>query len=260
MGFYRGPNIVTDGLVLALDPGSARSYDGTTAWNDLSSAKSVYTLNNGVTYQSINGGVFDFDGVDDYASTSSAPLSAGATAYSIEAVFKADSTGTQVIWEQGSTAQIAGKRVCMILLSTGTGGFNGQNADFQTSVNYSINTWYNWLITVDTSLSSNKIKIYVNGVLSAQGNPAATLNAGVATTAPILIGEIIAKSSTSITVNASPGGSTVPTVGQFIMFIKNAVAESHGARGYYLEFKLENNSTSPVELFAVGSSVMKSYP
>ena len=178
MGFYRGPNIVTDGLVLALDPGSERSYDGTTTWNDLSSTKSVYTLNNGVTYQSINGGVFDFDGVDDYASTSSAPLSAGATAYSIEAVFKADSTGTQVIWEQGSTAQIAGKRVCMILLSTGTGGFNGQNADFQTSVNYSINTWYNWLITVDTSLSSNKIKIYVNGVLSAQGNPSATLNAG----------------------------------------------------------------------------------
>ena len=178
MGFYRGPNIVTDGLVLALDPGSARSYDGTTAWNDLSSTKSVYTLNNGVTYQSINGGVFDFDGVDDYASTSSAPLSAGATAYSIEAVFKADSTGTQVIWEQGSTAQISGKRVCMILLSTGTGGFNGQSADFQTSVNYSINTWYNWLITVDTSLSSNKIKIYVNGVLSAQGNPSATLNAG----------------------------------------------------------------------------------
>ena len=178
MGFYRGPNIVTDGLVLALDPGSERSYDGTTTWNDLSSTKSVYTLNNGVTYQSINGGVFDFDGVDDYASTSSAPLSAGATAYSIEAVFKADSTGTQVIWEQGSTAQIAGKRVCMILLSTGTGGFNGQNADFQTSVNYSINTWYNWLITVDMSLSSNKIKIYVNGVLSAQGNPSATLNAG----------------------------------------------------------------------------------
>ena len=88
----------------------------------------------------------------------------------------------------------------------------------------------------------------------------ATLAAGVATTEPFLIGEITAKSSTSITVDASSGGSTVPTVGQFIMFIKNAVAESHGARGYYLEFKLENNSTSAVELFAVGSSVMKSYP
>ena len=43
------------------------------------------------------------------------------------------------------------------------------------------------------------------------------------------------------------------------MFIKNAVAESHGARGYYLEFKLENDSTDQVELFSVGSSVMKSY-
>ena len=30
MGFYRGPNIVTDGLVYAMDAGSARSYDGTT--------------------------------------------------------------------------------------------------------------------------------------------------------------------------------------------------------------------------------------
>ena len=89
---------------------------------------------------------------------------------------------------------------------------------------------------------------------------AATLNAGVATTAPILSGIILAKTSTTITIDSSPAAATVPTIGQFIMFIKNAVAESHGARGYYLEFKLENNSTSPVELFAVGSSVMKSYP
>ena len=89
---------------------------------------------------------------------------------------------------------------------------------------------------------------------------AATLTDGVATTPPILIGEITAKSNTSITVDSTIGGGTTPTVGQFIMYMKNAVAESHGARGYYLEFKLENNSTSPVELFSVGSSVIKSYP
>ena len=89
---------------------------------------------------------------------------------------------------------------------------------------------------------------------------AATLLAGVATTAPIFIGQVTAKTSTSITVNTTVGGGSVPTVGQFIMFIKNAVAESHGARGYYLEFKLENDSTDPVELFSVGSSVMKSFP
>ena len=28
MGFYRGPNIVTDGLVFAVDAGSERSYPG----------------------------------------------------------------------------------------------------------------------------------------------------------------------------------------------------------------------------------------
>jgi hypothetical protein len=89
---------------------------------------------------------------------------------------------------------------------------------------------------------------------------AATLAGGVATTAPILIGEITAKSNTSITVDSTIGGGTTPTVGQFIMSIKNAVAESHGARGYYLEFTLKNDSTDPVELFSVGSSVMKSYP
>jgi hypothetical protein len=89
---------------------------------------------------------------------------------------------------------------------------------------------------------------------------AATLLAGVATTAPIFIGQVTAKTSTSITVNTTVGGGSVPTVGQFIMFIKNATAESHGARGYYLEFELKNASTSPVELFSVGSSVMKSFP
>ena len=88
----------------------------------------------------------------------------------------------------------------------------------------------------------------------------ATLAAGVATTEPFLIGEITAKLSTSITVDASSGGSTVPTIGQFVMFIKNAVAESNGARGYFLQFTLKNDSTDPVELFSVGSSVMKSYP
>ena len=69
MGFYRGPNIVTDGLVYAMDAGSGRSYDGTTTLNDLVGSNTG-TLTNGVTYQSINGGVFDFDGVDDYISFS----------------------------------------------------------------------------------------------------------------------------------------------------------------------------------------------
>ena len=81
---------------------------------------------------------------------------------------------------------------------------------------------------------------------------------GVATAEPAIIGEVTQVTDTSITVEDS---NLLPViVGQFILYSKNAVAESHGARGYFLQFKLENDSTDPVELFSVGSSVMKSNP
>ena len=45
MAFFRGPNIVTDGLVLALDAASKRSYPGTgTTWYDLSGNNFDYTI------------------------------------------------------------------------------------------------------------------------------------------------------------------------------------------------------------------------
>ena len=68
MGAFGGPDIITDGLVFAVDAGSERSYpgSGTTTTNIINGASG--TLTNGVTYQSINGGVFDFDGTDDYIS------------------------------------------------------------------------------------------------------------------------------------------------------------------------------------------------
>jgi hypothetical protein len=90
---------------------------------------------------------------------------------------------------------------------------------------------------------------------------AANIENGSVVGIPIAAGIVISKNSNSISINATPTQNyTVPTVGQYIMYIKNAVAESTGARGYYLEFKLENNSSNPVELFSVGSSVMKSNP
>ena len=53
---------------------------------------------------------------------------------------------------------------------------------------------------------------------------------------------------------------TTPSVNAFAFYYKNPVAESYGTRGYFMRFKLENTDTTPVELFSVGSSVMKSYP
>ena len=81
-----------------------------------------------------------------------------------------------------------------------------------------------------------------------------------AKTNPELVGYITSMTATTITVDASAQGAYIPVQGNFIMSYKNSVAESHGVLGYYMEFTLTNSNTNPVELFSVGSDVMKSYP
>ena len=90
--------------------------------------------------------------------------------------------------------------------------------------------------------------------------------------APTLIGPIVAINRDriidpvtgvvtlpSITVDTTATG-VWPNFNEFCLILKDAVSESHGARGYFLNFTLSNDSTESVELFSVGSSVMKSYP
>lgn len=72
-------------------------------------------------------------------------------------------------------------------------------------------------------------------------------------------GVVTAHNATSVTINMVLGG-TVPIAGNFIVFVKNAVAESYGARGYYMQVLLENTSSTAVELFAISSQIFKSYP
>jgi hypothetical protein len=63
---YTGPNIVTDGLVLALDAANTKSYvSGSTTWNDLSGNGNNGILVNGPTFSSANNGSIVFDGVND---------------------------------------------------------------------------------------------------------------------------------------------------------------------------------------------------
>ena len=81
MGFYRGPNIVTDGLVFAVDAGSGRSYSGsgTTAYDLITSETA--TLTNGVTFSN---NTWVFDGVDDYINLNTSVVPTGGVG-SIEA-------------------------------------------------------------------------------------------------------------------------------------------------------------------------------
>ena len=51
-----------------------------------------------------------------------------------------------------------------------------------------------------------------------------------------------------------------PVNGNLILYIKNRTAESNGVLGHYCEFVLTNSATEAVELFAVESEIMKSFP
>jgi hypothetical protein len=74
------------------------------------------------------------------------------------------------------------------------------------------------------------------------------------------IGPITGFTMTSITIDNDVPGANVVNDGDYILYIKNSVAESYGARGYYMQYELENGSTDRVELFSVKSNVFKSYP
>lgn len=76
----------------------------------------------------------------------------------------------------------------------------------------------------------------------------------------VLLGEIKGISSNVMTIDTDITGGSVPVNGDFILCVKNSVAESYGVRGYYMEFELTNELTTATELFSVGSSIFKSFP
>jgi len=84
---------------------------------------------------------------------------------------------------------------------------------------------------------------------------------------PILFGQVVniqvnyPSGLNRITVDTTIPGATIPAIqNPYIMYIKSSLAESHGVLGHYCVFTLENDNTNKVELFAVESEVMKSYP
>ena len=73
----------------------------------------------------------------------------------------------------------------------------------------------------------------------------------------VLIGTITALTPTVITIDISIGGT--PTTSDFLICVKNSQTESFGARGYYMNVYLTNELTEQVKLFAIGTSVFKSF-
>jgi hypothetical protein len=161
MGFSRGPKIVTDGLVLALDAGSKKSYpDSGTTWYDLSGNGNNGTLTNGPTFGVDSGGVISFDGSNDRVECPNV----NPTSLTLEFWFK---------WTNLNDAW---------LISNQTGYGNNNNGYLfridspsyscyfragydtgyaQCASSITLNEWYHFTSTVNTSAT----KMYRNGIL-----------------------------------------------------------------------------------------------
>lgn len=79
---------------------------------------------------------------------------------------------------------------------------------------------------------------------------------------PVLAGICTAINRTTnvVTIDTTVTGATAPAVSDFILAMKNNVAESNGVRGDYMEFEITNDQTVETEIFAIKSNLFKSFP
>jgi hypothetical protein len=173
MGAYGGPDIITDGLVFAIDAGSTRSYPGSgTTGTDLINSESI-TLVNGVAFSSANGGSWEFDGSDDYISLPSSLITAlnGGTEASIFIWIKNDTTVNGV--STSGIVQLSNynsSNGCLWFFSNGytyLDIFRTSRVEQVFDNNTEVSTNWN-LLTVTTTPGTNGWKCYMNGVLKKQ--------------------------------------------------------------------------------------------
>jgi hypothetical protein len=208
MGAFGGPDIVTDGLALALDAGSTRSYSGSgTTFNDLSSNGVVATISD-FTYSSAYGGVLSNNANGTGAKGISVPLtdfpktsgslgiwarptswnqSNGLFVNQNDDVANADDwfwlgpygSGSILYFRLGNQVQLS---YCCA---------NDNTVSSWSSV-HALNTWGYYLVTWD---SGNESKIYFNGVLLSTKSITAIPNTNPSTNGRIGLGHTLNSNS-----------------------------------------------------------------
>lgn len=180
MAGIAGPNIVEDGLVFLVDAANTRSYPGTgTTVTDLMGLRNG-TLN-GNTFQTNNGGVIDFDGIDDnitFGTPQSGDIMASTNSFTNSIWLKrTGNTGysnVMVIWQQRRSNLgygyngVAGTTTNKAYSYVGASALNGNDVIDQ-------NVWHNFVFTIN---GSNAAKLYIDGELQSQGTRSAESNVG----------------------------------------------------------------------------------
>ncbi|KHJ36579.1 hypothetical protein PBAC_32410 [Pedobacter glucosidilyticus] len=163
-----GP-IINSGLVVNLDAGNTASYSGTgTTWTDLSGNGNHATLQNGVSYNSGNGGYLRFDGANDIVS--SINLSSY-TNFTLEIwIYDTRSSGERdILSYNGNAGSYTFNGSSFRTDGNGLGG-----RSYGTVGQPPLNTWYRFCITKGANLFINQTKHTGTG----NENPYGVLNFG----------------------------------------------------------------------------------
>jgi len=157
-----GESIITDNLVLHLD---ANNYTSGSTWTDISGQGNNGTIN-GATYNSGNGGYFDFDGTNDSISFSlSNDFAFGTGDFSIEAWVRFAAVGdggTIAETRENAVGNPARQGLGFGMRSNRITIWSGVTNTFiiDKTLSLSLNVWHHVIV----SRSSGTLKSYINGV------------------------------------------------------------------------------------------------
>jgi len=157
---YTGPNIITNGLILALDIANIKSYiSGSTTWNDISGIDNNGSLINGPAFNNDKGGNLVFNGTSQYincGNNSSVQITVG----TISAWVKSTTPGSSyrsIIAKQNAWGLFL---VDGVLTTYDWGNAVGRS----TGLNIANGTWNHTVMTFTESSGtpSNNAIVYIN--------------------------------------------------------------------------------------------------
>jgi hypothetical protein len=184
MGAFAGPDIVENGLVLALDAADRNSYPGSgTTWTDLSGNGNNGTLVNGVGYSGSNGGSLSFDGLNDYVDFTLEPDLNGKS-FSAGCWFKTTDADMRLI-QNCSTGGFGTKNGFQISVTsstfsnTGVTDSSGNSVQFSSvsSTPYTDGNWHFICLTFNTSTGT--AELYLDGIFSADETDSGLIGANM---------------------------------------------------------------------------------
>jgi hypothetical protein len=186
---------IVSGMALYLDAGNVNSYPGSgTTWTDISGNGNNGTLNNGVGYNSADGGALVFDGANDFFVTNSNLDLSDTDKITIQIILKSSLSNVRIPLEHSTNWNLNNS---FGLAFGDTGGkmyVTDHNQGYNTSLTSSSmidGNWHFFGATLDRSLGDNNQNVvYVDGVLNDGGTISGqtTDNSGNYGNFPLFIG------------------------------------------------------------------------